>query len=378
MIEFVSGNALTSRICQVVKSTTQIDLAVAFWGSGSIERLALPDNLEHVRILCDLTSGACNPNVVHELHSRQAKIWTKDGMHAKVYLGERAAVIGSANASANGLGEEDDELDLGLEAGVFTSNIGVIKRARAWFSSQLNDADEVEVEFIDKLCAEYNERKKHRPMRRGIRKDSLLTALDNNPKLFARRAVRLIAYEYSGFTSEELKPYRKIGPQLYGASTFKKFRRDGIYPFYIDYTGWPVSPGEWFLDFEVLPNQKNSKGIKVKFGGIWQVLSDEADYQSRGPNGSRVVFCRPRNSVYGLSFPTKDRNEIARRIQKYLERKGALDGRLPVEDEHGCLIDFRLDQLPKELCAPRKNGNPSGKRNAPSRIKTPSLDSNRN
>src|SRR4051812_26715291 len=39
------------------------------------------------------------------------------GLHAKVYIGQKGIVVASANTSADGLGEEDDILCDGLEAG---------------------------------------------------------------------------------------------------------------------------------------------------------------------------------------------------------------------------------------------------------------------
>jgi hypothetical protein len=48
-------------------------------------------------------SGACNPDVIRKLMNLGAEIKMVDGMHARIYWTRAGAIIGSANASANGL-----------------------------------------------------------------------------------------------------------------------------------------------------------------------------------------------------------------------------------------------------------------------------------
>jgi len=63
------------------------DFAVAYWGKGATERLGLDKiRKKPVRIICDLWSGACNPNELQKLLDRGFKLRTKDRLHAKVYI----------------------------------------------------------------------------------------------------------------------------------------------------------------------------------------------------------------------------------------------------------------------------------------------------
>jgi HKD family nuclease len=80
---------------------------VAFWGQGALKALGLDQAQRKVRILLDLSAGATNPQVVRELLAlHPEKVRNIPRLHAKTYIGENEITVGSANASANGLGIE--------------------------------------------------------------------------------------------------------------------------------------------------------------------------------------------------------------------------------------------------------------------------------
>jgi hypothetical protein len=62
-----------------------------------------------VRILCDACSGACNPDELAKLLEGRFDLRTRNGLHAKVVITSVSVIIGSANASANRLGQESEE-----------------------------------------------------------------------------------------------------------------------------------------------------------------------------------------------------------------------------------------------------------------------------
>jgi hypothetical protein len=76
------------------------------------------------------------------------------GLHAKVYIGQKGIVVASANTSADGLGEEDDILCDGLEAGYVSNKPEDINAARRWFEAILKKgkpirkADLTELEVV--------------------------------------------------------------------------------------------------------------------------------------------------------------------------------------------------------------------------------------
>lgn len=111
----------------------RLDLAVAFWGDGAIAQLGLK-NGRKARILLELKSGSTNPKVVQELLGmKSVQVKQRDLLHAKVYLGQDEMVIGSANASANGLGAEGKEATHWSELSVRIACPDAIAQAANWF-----------------------------------------------------------------------------------------------------------------------------------------------------------------------------------------------------------------------------------------------------
>jgi hypothetical protein len=115
---FLRGPDVERRAAELISQAHEVRVAVAYWGSGSFkwferfdaESLASKD----VVIVCDLMSGACNPDEIERLQKTLGKpgVRTRDRLHAKVWLTDRGAIVGSSNVSANGLGFEGDELKL--------------------------------------------------------------------------------------------------------------------------------------------------------------------------------------------------------------------------------------------------------------------------
>jgi hypothetical protein len=87
--------------------------AVAFWGRGA-ERI--PNGPSW--IICDLYSGACNPDVIAVLRDQpSSRVFYLNGLHAKVVVNKAGAVVSSANMSSNGLGREGIDDSGTFEAG---------------------------------------------------------------------------------------------------------------------------------------------------------------------------------------------------------------------------------------------------------------------
>ena len=75
--------------------------AVAYWGKDATKRTGLAEhpNRAEVRVICDLLSGACNPNEIEELTRIGVQVKTLDRLHAKVWISGHDVIVGSANAS---------------------------------------------------------------------------------------------------------------------------------------------------------------------------------------------------------------------------------------------------------------------------------------
>ncbi|MCC5958737.1 MAG: phospholipase D family protein [Rhodobacteraceae bacterium] len=120
MCEFLQGAVLSQKIREVVKGKNA-RCAVAFWGKDAEKELFGPGPLEwsNVQIVCDLSMGGTNPATLRALGAPDnPNIRYLDGLHAKVFMSDLGAVVGSANASNNGIGFMGGNAQL-LEAGTY-------------------------------------------------------------------------------------------------------------------------------------------------------------------------------------------------------------------------------------------------------------------
>ncbi len=130
MVEFLHGEELSKRIREVVEGK-DARCAVAFWGRGAVEELFGTKVLqrEDVHVVCDLSMGGTNPATLRALGAPDnPKIRSLAGLHAKVFLSERGSVVGSANASDNGIGFMGGNAQL-REAGTYFS-----RESDAWLT----------------------------------------------------------------------------------------------------------------------------------------------------------------------------------------------------------------------------------------------------
>jgi hypothetical protein len=129
-------------------SDRPIRIAVAFWGAGA-EQLIEEAGDRRFEIICNLASGGTNPAVIDHLRNLpNVTIRQMDRLHAKVAVTDRAAIVSSANLSANGLGLEGETASTWSEAGtLIEATSGEYQRVNAWFTRQwalarnISDAD---------------------------------------------------------------------------------------------------------------------------------------------------------------------------------------------------------------------------------------------
>jgi hypothetical protein len=302
---FVNGLSLTGAILDVVASSEQIDMAVAFWGAGALERLRLHKGAKSGTILCDARSGGCNPSTLRALIRNGFTVLDVSGLHAKVYLTSDAMVVGSANASTNGLGEEASEIDLQLEAGYFTEDQNDLNAARRWFDRTAKQGSQVTETTLREIELLWRSRPKPKP------RQSFLRALESrdaglmDSRFFA--AVYRSAPEYPPEDVEQAyKETLYFDQAAYEASS--------TYPFFWGAENWEskLQTGDVILSLEV------GRRGSVNYDGIWRV-------QDLLPNGliplQRVA--RPLR----LSTPPADISNLRK-----LTTDAITDGRLLLDE----------------------------------------------
>ena len=130
-MRFLHEEQLTRAIRRLTGSRkTKVKLAVAYWGSGSLRLLGLDPSRSNLEIVCCLKGGKSDPNVISRFGSRARQ---NDKLHAKVIWTRRAAIVSSANASSNGLPEEEQTAAGLIEAGILVDRPPELVAIRKWF-----------------------------------------------------------------------------------------------------------------------------------------------------------------------------------------------------------------------------------------------------
>ncbi|PYC25355.1 hypothetical protein DMX02_04680 [Pseudomonas jessenii] len=167
---FVAADDYKKSLINLISEERNIDLAIAFWGEGA--QKLIPHNLDYnVRVICNLRTGGTNPAVIRDLMSNvksgngSLQIRHSSRLHAKVVVGRRQALIGSANLSTNGLGLEDETLAHWMEAGIHTWELKEVDSAREWFEAfwESDAVNEIEDGDLDAAQIAWDRRQSVRP-----------------------------------------------------------------------------------------------------------------------------------------------------------------------------------------------------------------------
>jgi hypothetical protein len=326
MTKFLTGKHIVDAIQSSLSTTERADFAVAYWGKGATERLGLNKTNKPVRILCDLRSLACNPNELQKLLECGFELKSKDGLHAKVYITSGKVIIGSANASANGLRQEGDDIDSELEAAVVTSDERLMKEAGEWFQHHWNGAALVDKAFLDQI----------RPFWRARPRPTLLSLLVANPVLFFRKPIRLIVFE-----SPDEDEYDSAWDQIKTRNWFAEEqikRYEGKYPFYLDSSArWNINLGEYVVSFWAGRSSKSQSYKLTNEGGFWR--SKRAEWIMVDGKKTKVILADKTNDVNGLRFPDKEYKILQTCVRNYFRNNKSQRFKPPI------LVDVQLGDL---------------------------------
>jgi hypothetical protein len=273
-MKFLDGNNVKKEIKNLVGSGSTLKIAVAYWGKGATKELGLdklPTN-SLVTVICDLMSGACNPKEISCLrkHIGNDAVKQLDGLHAKVWLTENGAIIGSSNASANGLGFEGNETKSLIEANLFITNQDTLKSIDTWFENlnhrKITDKD---LKRAEKLW------KRRRVGRSKPEYKNLYKSIAENPHDYFDRDVVIWAFEHEIPTKQEIKYAEKVVKS-------RGYSEDSV-SWYYDVDASTL-PGSHIIDFDYTQKSRNFTYSKTS-----QVLEHEP-FQSDGKHS--VLLCK--------------------------------------------------------------------------------------
>lgn len=252
-MQFLDEVGALVKIREIFRSATTAKIAVAFWGQGAIEALGLARPELEVDVVCNLDSGACNPLEIEKLRWIRPHLPVRSDprLHGKLYWTPDGLVLGSSNASTNGLAVVDG-LGGWAEANVFSDDPAMVAAALAWFESRKSNAYEITGTHLRLAEQTWLDRSRIAPTGMELTTD-LGAAVRSSPEHVAWNKVKLAIYSEGLSVAGEraLKADRKANPAL------GKFDV---------YEGWQneIGAGDWLLDFEL-------DAKDCSFGGYWRV-----------------------------------------------------------------------------------------------------------
>ncbi len=306
-MRFLADGQILQAVRQLADSNKELLAAVAFWGRGAGQKTGITERTAPTRILCDLLSGACNPDEIRLLQKKGAEVKYRPQLHAKVWLNGDQVVVGSANASMNGLGFQTAGSN--IEAAVYFCDKAMANEARKWFKREWSKAQAVDENLLQRAQNSWN------------RKQNTGNAI---------MRCRITAYENSDLSPEARRMFDQIAPKIYSNEEIAKFHRDALahggHPAddtcYENGNNYLPNLGTVFMDYSRDPTlDENVDANNFEFTGFWEVLRNK-----RLANGDTLSFLRKRD---GRAFPmrqvTGGRRAIDDMVNTYLQQTGLVE-----------------------------------------------------
>lgn len=309
---FISSKEYKTEIEKLLKSQQALRIAVAFWGEGAENLFQKGTSL---KIICNLESGATNPATIEALQGRRgATIKTFDRLHAKVFLGKGAAIIGSANASSNGLNLEGSEVKGWEEAGVFIKDERVIQEVGNWFDNIWNDDSRTKLigkDDINKAKDFWDKRRRTRewpPNANGLTEE-FTKLIFERPELAKDRPLYLVFYRKAA-SQEARDRFQQCLDQKVNEYARANFSF---------YECWPELPrGVALIDFHYGPQGG------LRYEGTWEIPIDGNNVRFQYKDGGRGTLQICSRTTCRISDKKATRQQI-RALHQKIQDSGRMD-----------------------------------------------------
>ena len=343
-MRFLAGVDIQANVRQLASRSGDVMAAVAYWGKGAAELTGLAENQrpERIRVICDLLSGACNPAEIEQLQRIGLTVRTLDRLHAKVWIGGNDVIVGSANASHNGLpGDDEAATNASIEAAMLSQDRRLARQLAAWFENQWSASRAIKQRHLDHARDLWSRR--HRSGGRGFATPLTEKILD--PDSFERFAcLRILAYLAADVSPEAVE---------YVSQNAGRYFTDAEWEDFGDECPWYESPradSEWapptgtvYADFTCTP-----QGGKFTFKGFWQIR----DCPSIELDEIRLTLLTKLPHFNGYSLSPQDQEAIARRIREVVsERKLQMNDGAYIDESFLEFWDTKRHELRQELLA---------------------------
>ena len=266
-MRFLTSHSILEAVKNLVGEEGDLLIAVAYWGDGAVEQTGIAHRGDgRARVLCDLLSGACNPDEIAALLELGVEVRTLRGMHAKVWANGDHVIVGSANASMNGLGfEANFSLVPNVEAAVQFRDRTIAEQVQEWVDRIWDLASSVNEEMLTYSRGLWRRKQTLRGISQVVMEH------------------RILAYCVGEYSSQAMDLWIDNRESLYTQDELAQYEQDGLQPFYEMGPEWAHLPerGIVFLDFTCEEEHGD-----FNFGDSWKITHDPVTLD----NGNILVF----------------------------------------------------------------------------------------
>ncbi|WP_455812900.1 hypothetical protein [Pseudomonas graminis] len=303
---FLTSSDYQQAVTSLAAEEEELLAAVAFWGKEA-DILICPRADQRARLICNLDSGATNPDVIKALRKKPGvTIRQSDRLHAKVIAGAKKALVGSANLSANGLNLEGSEQRWWDEAGLLTEEPGQIAAIHQWFNQQWEGSRTISDK--DLLLAQ-----QRWSQRRSGRKASVpLTALERLcPGDLDDREIYLVIYN-EAISEDAEKAYREEQKQWVCQPQTNTPELPPMYE------SWPDLPTNALLID--LYYEKRKTGEKLTCTGVYMRTLQDITFTYADGSTGHLALCRQVHDVMGYPFGDKEARQFVKQIRPHIKK----------------------------------------------------------
>jgi hypothetical protein len=292
-------------------------IAVPFWGKGAVSTLGLRKG-PTTRVICNLDSVACNPEVIDDIRNLGIEVRTHPRLHAKIYATESFAIVGSSNASTNGMTVEGAGSKGWIEANIASSDPELVADVIALFDMIWGDGETRKVRTSD-IEAARRAREAHPPIIGGLGNKTLFAACRDRPDDF--RAVFVAVYD-QGLGKGGL---RALSAVKKGAAAPAPGLTAGDFRNAWGYQYDDILPGAWLVDLNCKRADKARYTGCARATGLRLRVEGETDLTIALPGMVRLVEGGP-----GMRVSAAEKASLVKNAARILSKsKGGL---VPLRD----------------------------------------------
>ncbi|MFG1429382.1 phospholipase D-like domain-containing protein [Roseixanthobacter glucoisosaccharinicivorans] len=243
MLRFIREHDVAKVFSAAIREDKQVRIAVAFWGLGAAKKLGLSPS-DDVQIVCNLDHVGCNPDAVQELLDVGIQVRTHRRLHGKVYATEKLCIVGSSNASTNGLMVEGDDAVGWKEANVLSDDPDLVRAASAFFDEMWGAAETRIVTASDIKAARARCDAVPAGTLNPPNSKTLIAACRERPDVFEDVIVIAYGEDLSRAAKKELKTFKEQAAVLEPSSDLSKVKRPW------GYQVGAIQIGAWIIDLD--------------------------------------------------------------------------------------------------------------------------------